>query len=74
MIEKPKLPFNKNDLIPFISEETIEYHYGKHYLGYYAKLIGMLKDKPEFANKKLVEIIRMTHGHNMPINANCVEN
>ncbi len=62
MIEKPHLPFNSNDLMPFISEETIDFHYGKHHLGYYNKLIGMLKDRPDLANMNLIDLIRHSHG------------
>ena len=28
--ELPPLPYGINDLAPVISQETIEYHYGKH--------------------------------------------
>ena len=31
MFELPKLPYEKNALEPYISEETLEYHYWKHH-------------------------------------------
>ncbi|MDA0910266.1 MAG: superoxide dismutase [Fe], partial [Proteobacteria bacterium] len=34
MFELPSLPYPKNALAPVISEETIEYHYGKHHQAY----------------------------------------
>jgi Fe-Mn family superoxide dismutase len=38
MFELSKLPYEKNALEPFISEETLEYHYGKHHATYVANL------------------------------------
>lgn len=43
MIESPILPYETNALEPHISKETIEFHYGKHHLGYYKKLIAGVK-------------------------------
>jgi Fe-Mn family superoxide dismutase len=34
MFKLPALPYDKNALEPFISQETIEYHYGKHHQSY----------------------------------------
>jgi len=34
MFKLPELPYAKNALEPFISEETLEYHYGKHHQTY----------------------------------------
>jgi Fe-Mn family superoxide dismutase len=34
----PPLPFAQDALAPFISEETIEYHYGKHHQAYVTNL------------------------------------
>ncbi len=34
MITLPNLPYGLNDLDPYISKETIEYHYGKHHKTY----------------------------------------
>lgn len=38
----PPLPYGMKDLVPYISEETLGFHYGKHHAGYVAKLNGML--------------------------------
>ena len=39
-----KLPFDLSALEPYISKETLEYHYGKHHAGYVAKLNALIKD------------------------------
>jgi superoxide dismutase, Fe-Mn family len=36
--EIPDLPYNRDALEPHISEETLNYHYGKHHTGYLNKL------------------------------------
>ena len=53
----PELPYAKNALAPHISEETLEYHYGKHHATYIAKLNGLLPGS-EFENASLEEIIK----------------
>tara|TARA_B110000503_G_C7061949_1_gene377066 strand:- start:255 stop:869 length:615 start_codon:yes stop_codon:yes gene_type:complete len=56
-----KLPYDRNELHPAISEETIDYHYDKHHLGYLAKLNKLIAPTIEYANKTLEEIIRKAH-------------
>ena len=34
MFELPKLPFGPEDLEPFMSKQTLEFHHGKHLRGY----------------------------------------
>ncbi|MGL5359239.1 MAG: superoxide dismutase [Fe], partial [Shewanella sp.] len=41
--ELPALPYAKNALEPHISQETIEYHYGKHHNTYVVKLNGLIE-------------------------------
>ena len=38
--ELPKLPYKLNALVPYISEETLDYHYGKHHQAYVNNLNG----------------------------------
>ena len=38
------LPFAPNALEPFISQRTVEFHYGKHHAGYLKKLDAALQD------------------------------
>lgn len=61
MIELTKLPFAQDALEPFISKETIEYHYGKHHTGYVNKLNELIKDS-EFDKISLSAIIRDSDG------------
>lgn len=37
-IELPELPYSHDALEPYISAQTLEYHYGKHHQGYVNKL------------------------------------
>jgi len=57
----PALPYAKNALAPVISEETLEFHYGKHHKGYVDKLNALVKDTA-FADMSLEEIIAETCG------------
>ncbi|QRN41482.1 MAG: superoxide dismutase [Fe] [Neisseriaceae bacterium] len=56
--ELPKLPYEKNALEPHISEETINYHYGKHHQTYVNNLNNLLADNKDYANLCLEEIIQ----------------
>lgn len=60
-IELPALPYARDALAPRISEETIDYHYGKHHQAYVNNLNGLIKDT-EHAEKSLEEIIRSSDG------------
>ena len=64
MFELPKLPYPKNALSPVISEETIEYHYGKHHQAYVTNLNNLLKtdECKAFVGKSLEEIILSSKG------------
>jgi Fe-Mn family superoxide dismutase len=55
--ELPKLPFAKNALAPHISEETLEYHYGKHHAAYVNNL-NQLVQGTKFADMPLDEIVK----------------
>ncbi len=57
----PDLPYPKNALEPHISEETLEYHYGKHHKTYVDKLNGMIEGTDD-ENKSLEEIIGKASG------------
>lgn len=43
----PKLPFDMKSLSPYVSEEQLQFHYGKHHAAYINKLNPMIQDKPE---------------------------
>lgn len=53
----PELPYAKNALDPYISEETLEYHYGKHHAAYVTNLNKLITGT-EFEDKELEDIIR----------------
>lgn len=53
----PNLPYAKNSLIPHISAETIEYHYGKHHQTYVNNLNNLVTNT-QFTEKTLEEIIK----------------
>ncbi|NTX10886.1 superoxide dismutase [Myxococcus sp. CA051A] len=57
----PELPYRKDALAPHISEETLEYHYGKHHQAYVTNLNKLLDGKPE-ASKSLEEVILSSDG------------
>jgi Fe-Mn family superoxide dismutase len=57
----PDLPYGKEALVPHISAETIEYHYGKHHKAYIDN-INRLITGTEFAKMSLEEVIRKSSG------------
>lgn len=59
--ELPALPFDKKSLSPYISEETIEFHYGRHHQTYVNNL-NQLVIGTEFAEKSLDEIVKSSSG------------
>jgi len=60
-IELPPLPYEKNALEPYISQETLEYHYDKHHQAYVTNLNNLLIDS-ELANHTLEAIIQQSSG------------
>ena len=59
--ELPLLPYPADALVPFISAETIEFHYGKHHQAYVNNLNGLVPGT-EFADADLETIIRTANG------------
>jgi len=57
----PPLPYDKDALSPYISQETIEYHYGKHHNAYVTNL-NKLVAGTEFESLSLEEIIKKSSG------------
>lgn len=60
-IELPELPYSLNALEPYISKETLEYHYGKHHKTYVDNLNKLIHNT-EFATQDLEQIIRQSSG------------
>jgi superoxide dismutase, Fe-Mn family len=59
--ELPKLPFALNALEPFISQKTIEFHYGKHHQAYVNNLNKLIVGT-EFENATLEDIVMKSSG------------
>ena len=57
----PTLAYALNALEPYISQETLEYHYGKHHKAYVDKLNELIAGT-EFENVSLEDIIKKTSG------------
>lgn len=55
--DMPKLPYAKNALEPVISEQTIDFHYGKHLQNYVNTLNNLVKGT-EFESKSLNDIVK----------------
>ena len=54
--ELPELPYPLNALEPYISQETLEYHHGKHHKAYVNKLNELIPNT-EYAKMSLEEIV-----------------
>jgi Fe-Mn family superoxide dismutase len=54
--ELPALPYAKDALEPYISEKTLDFHYGKHHQTYVNNLNGLVVGT-EFENATLEEIV-----------------
>jgi Fe-Mn family superoxide dismutase len=61
MFQLPKLPYEMDALQPYISKETLEYHYGKHHQAYVNNLNNLTKDT-EFSNMSLEDVIMKSSG------------
>ena len=59
MFELPSLPYGMNALEPYISEKTMEFHYGKHHRAYVDNLNKLIRDT-EFENMSLEDIVKNT--------------
>lgn len=59
--ELPSLPYAKNALAPHISEETLEFHHGKHHKTYVDNLNNLVPGT-EFEGQSLEAIIKASSG------------
>ena len=57
----PPLPYDRNALAPYISVETLDYHYGKHHQAYVNNLNKLIVGT-EFENMPLDEIVKKATG------------
>jgi Fe-Mn family superoxide dismutase len=51
-----QIPYKSSELVPILSNETLDYHYGKHHCGY-ANTLNTLITNTKFENLLLEEII-----------------
>ena len=54
------LPYARDALAPHMSENTLNYHYGKHHQTYVNKLNGMI-DGTKYADMSLEDVVRASH-------------
>jgi Fe-Mn family superoxide dismutase len=59
--QQPPLPFARDAMKPFLSEEQIHYHYDKHHAAYFKNLNALVEGKPE-AKMPLTEVIVQSTG------------
>ncbi len=59
--ELPALPYADHALEPYLSAETLSYHYGKHHQAYVNNLNKLTKDTP-LADQSLEDIIQSEQG------------
>ena len=59
--ELPQVPYDMDALQPYISKETLEYHYGKHHAAYVNNL-NKLVEGTAFANASLEDIVKGADG------------
>lgn len=59
--ELPPLPYEQNALEPFISAQTLSFHYGKHHKAYVDNL-NKLKEGTPFADAGLEQIVAEAEG------------
>ena len=62
----PKLPYKANALEPYISADTMRYHYGKHHAGYVKKLNELIKNT-NLETLTLEILIRYMKGSSNPL-------
>lgn len=61
MITQPPLPYPPDALSPFISERTVNLHYGKHTKAYFDTTNQLIKDT-EYENMPLDDIVKSSDG------------
>jgi Fe-Mn family superoxide dismutase len=59
-ITLPDLPYAKDALAPHISENTIQFHYGKHHSTYVTNVNKLVEGRSDLADQSLEDIIKKT--------------
>jgi len=71
-ISLPDLPYGKADLAPHISEQTLEFHYGKHHQGYVDKTNKAIAGT-KLEDASLEDIVRHTAGNDQGLFNNAAQ-
>lgn len=61
LFEMEQLSYGRDKLTPIMSQMTLDYHYGKHYLTYINNLDNLIKGT-KFADMSIGDIIRQSDG------------
>lgn len=59
----PELPYDKAALEPYISANTLNFHYDKHHKGYLNKL-NELVENTDYQHMEIEELVTKVHGNN----------
>jgi Fe-Mn family superoxide dismutase len=54
----PELPYAKDALAPHMSQETLEFHWGKHHRTYFTKTNDMIDGRQDLSGASLVAVVR----------------
>ncbi len=54
----PPLPFAEDALVPHMSAETLQYHYGKHHRAYVNKTNELIEKERDVSSESLIQVIR----------------
>ena len=69
MHKLPELPCGLDELEPYLSRETMDYHYGRHHRAYIDKLNNLVRGT-DYYNVSLEAVVRATHpstGRSSPV-------
>jgi Fe-Mn family superoxide dismutase len=58
----PSLPYDSKALEPYISEQTLSFHHGKHHQTYVTNLNQLIQDR-DYASLSLEEVIQKSYKH-----------
>ncbi|WP_462345311.1 superoxide dismutase [Coprobacter fastidiosus] len=58
----PPLPYAENELVPYISAQTVMLHYGKHLKGYVNNVNRLVKEISDLEGKDLETIVKQSEG------------
>ncbi|WP_295163451.1 superoxide dismutase [uncultured Brachyspira sp.] len=63
MFELMKLPYGKEDLAPYMSSNTLDFHHGKHLNTYVTTLNDLVSKDSSLQGKSIEELISLSHNN-----------